>query len=414
MSTPNSLDEWLTHISQVHYLTVDLSVSRIQAVAKKLKLLTPKALVITVGGTNGKGSTIKCLESIYTAADFRVGCYTSPHLYRYNERITFCGEEACDEDLSAAFSYIDHGRDDIALTFFEFTVLAALYYFQEKACDVILLEVGVGGRMDAVNIIDPDLAVITNVSLDHVAWLGDTREKIAYEKAGILREGGRLVCADRAPPQTLKDEVARLGVSALWIDHDFDVLSVDRYCASVHILKDNAAAAIAAVLMMEARLSVPPDAMATGIKNLKMPGRCERIDISDKVQLFFDVAHNSASVQNLRQACVGPVKPTYRIAVFSALADKVLPDLVLPMQDLMDAWFIGGLNRVDRGRESHEILSEMKTLGVQSCYNRDTVNLAMKDAMHWADQQQELTQIVVFGSFHTVAIAKQYVSSLNA
>src|SRR5437868_5228326 len=200
--------EWLTFISGLHSQEIDLGLMRVKTVAERLKVLNPDCVVITVAGTNGKGSTVAGLESIYQAANYKTGAFTSPFLFRYNEQIRINGDMVSDSNLCKAFSQVEAARGDISLTPFEFGTLAALVLFAESKLDVWILEVGLGGRLDAVNIIDADVSVVTSIAIDHIDYLGETREKIGVEKAGIFREKKPAVCGDAEPPATL-EEVAK-------------------------------------------------------------------------------------------------------------------------------------------------------------------------------------------------------------
>ncbi len=223
-----SLTQWLERLETLHPQAMDLGLERISTVARTLELLPLKQPVVTVAGTNGKGSTVAVLEAILDEAGFSTGAFTSPHLLRFNERIRVAGVEASDGDITAAFSAIEEARGDVTLTYFEFAALAALLVFKSSDPDIVILEVGLGGRLDAVNIVDASVAVITSIDLDHQGWLGESRGEIAREKAGILRSGRPVVIADPAPPVELRrcvDEIA--AVPALFLGQDFTVVAND-------------------------------------------------------------------------------------------------------------------------------------------------------------------------------------------
>lgn len=216
-----SLDAWLTYISQIHPREIELGLERLSRVAQRLGLAKPAPVVITVAGTNGKGSTVKTLEAVLMASGYSTGAYTSPHILRFNERIRLQGEEAADEDIVACFARIEAVREPESLSYFEFTTLAALLLFADKRVDFALLEVGLGGRLDAVNLIDPDCCIITNIALDHEDWLGKGRENIGAEKAGILRAATPFVFCDRDPPASVLAHAASLGLTPIAIGADF-------------------------------------------------------------------------------------------------------------------------------------------------------------------------------------------------
>ena len=218
-----TLDQWLAWQETAHRTAIDLGLERVGEVARRLGLTRPAAPVITIAGTNGKGSCVAYFEAIHQAAGRRVGAYTSPHLLRYNERVRVAGLPVTDEALCEAFARIDTARGDISLSYFEFGTLAALEVFRQQTVDVILLEVGLGGRLDAVNILDADLALITSIGLDHVEWLGEDRESIGREKAGIMRAGRPVVCGDREPPGAILAHAASVGATLYRIGEEFDV-----------------------------------------------------------------------------------------------------------------------------------------------------------------------------------------------
>jgi dihydrofolate synthase/folylpolyglutamate synthase len=215
-----TLQEWLDYLESLHRSPIDLGLDRIRVVADKLKLELP-FVKITVGGTNGKGSTCAMLEAILLASGYKVGTYTSPHLIDFNERIRVDGEQAGDQDIIDQFHKIESARGEITLSYFEYTTLAALMLFEERKLDVAVLEVGLGGRLDAVNLVDADCAIITSVDIDHTAYLGDTREKIGWEKAHIFRSASPAICADAAPPQTVPDHASEIAAQFQLIGRDF-------------------------------------------------------------------------------------------------------------------------------------------------------------------------------------------------
>ena len=221
MTRFNSLSDWLLWQETLHPRKIDLGLERVAAVAKRLRLLQPDFGVITVAGTNGKGSSVAMLEAVLLAAGYRTGCYTSPHLQRYNERIRIQGQEVDDASLCAAFACVDEARGDETLSYFEFGTLAALTLFRREPLDVVLLEVGMGGRLDAVNAVEPTASLITNVSLDHCAWLGDDVESIAFEKAGILRAGKSTVYADENVPVSVLEHAREIGADLVLAGRDY-------------------------------------------------------------------------------------------------------------------------------------------------------------------------------------------------
>src|SRR5215212_3227662 len=220
MPMPANLQEWLQHIERVHPRAVEMGLERVSEVRRALDL-TPSFPIVTVGGTNGKGSACAMLEAILSEAGYKTGCYTSPHLVRYNERVRVAREDASDEALTRALAAVEHARTDVPLTYFEFSTLAAVWLFMAESVDVAVLEIGLGGRLDAVNAFDADCAMLMSVDLDHMDYLGDTRESIGFEKAGIFRSERPAICADRDPPATVLDRARAVGAELLLIDRDY-------------------------------------------------------------------------------------------------------------------------------------------------------------------------------------------------
>jgi dihydrofolate synthase / folylpolyglutamate synthase len=353
LQAPRSLPSWLDYLEHRHAEPIQLGLTRVHAVASKLNLCQLGACVITVAGTNGKGSTVAALEAIYVEAGFQVGVYTSPHLLTFNERICVNQQPISDEALCSAFSVIEAAHEDDYLTYFEMTTLAALYHFKHSALDVIILEVGMGGRLDATNIIDADLAIITTIALDHEAYLGDSLELIGHEKAGILRENQLFIYADTQPPNTIIQRAHELNTKCLcrgvdyWLNETQDHLVIERPDADLIVLprpnlnRFAAAAAIMASDALRARLPVTHLQWANAMQRVKILGRQQVF--SGNVSTLVDVAHNPQSVELLAQ-WIKTKRPLGKIhAVFSALKDKDLPGLIKPMQDVVDDWYIAGL-----------------------------------------------------------------------
>lgn len=328
-----TLGTWLARLEVLHPSEIELGLERVASVWRRLGARRPGGRVITVAGTNGKGSTIATLDAVLRAHGLRTATTTSPHLVRFNERIVVDGEAATDAAIVAAFERIEAARGETSLTYFEFAILAALELMADAQPDVALLEVGLGGRLDAVNLIDADVAIITAVDLDHQAWLGDTREAIGAEKAGILRPGRPLVCGDRAPPASVLAAARALGAPAICLGSDFDLRedaegwhfhgaragaeAVDlRGLPTCALHADDVAAALQALLAAGFEL----DAAATGraLGNLSLAGRRQRGRI-DGVEVLLDVAHNPHAARALATALPadGPL-----FAVFGTFADK--------------------------------------------------------------------------------------------
>lgn len=414
---PDSLPAWLARLEGQHPRSIDLGLERVGKVADRLDLRDLRCPVITVGGTNGKGSTTALLVAILRAAGLRVGCYTSPHLLHFNERIAISGELASDADIVAALSAIEAARGDISLTYFEHTTLAAFLLFRQAGLDVAVLEVGMGGRLDAVNLIDADVAVVTSIGIDHVEWLGDTRELIAIEKAGIFRAGRPAICGDRDPPATLIDAAGQHQALLLrkGVDFDFrddgsewafhDPKGVLPGLPTPLLALENAATALAALRQLP--LNVSREAIAEGLRIATIAGRCERVRTSP--ELILDVAHNpqGASFFMAQLARMKPVSRTH--AVFAVLADKDIAGVAEACLGHIDCWHVAGLPG-PRGTNAEATAQLLRQNGmwVEACHA--TVYGALRRALAVSGCHD---RIVVFGSFLTVAAAKQALAELG-
>jgi len=416
----NSLADWLLHLESLHPKGqggIELGLERVGQVKTALHQVQTCPVII-VGGTNGKGSTCAFLEAIYRHAGYRVGCYSSPHLLSYNERVRIDGQAVDDESLCAAFAKVELARQSagsIALTYFEFGTLAAWEVFAAHGVEVVILEVGLGGRLDAVNIYDADCAVVTGIALDHTDWLGATREAIGFEKAGIFRAGRPAFCADREPPQSLLDHAARIGADLQCLGHDFGYFG-DRTQWTFwgrHELRrgglpnpvlrgryqlQNASAALAVVDALKEQRPVAMQAIRRGLLELDLPGRFQVMPGRPVVVL--DVAHNpqatSALAENLGD--MGFFSRTF--AVVGMLGDKDVAGALAPLAGKIDHWLLCSLD-VPRGAPA-AALAEVVTGGQLGgdCVSLKSPLEAYEQA---AKRAGENDRIVVFGSFHTVA-----------
>ena len=415
------LSDWLVHLESLHPKGqdgIDLGLARVARVKAQLqqRQICP---VITVGGTNGKGSTCATLEAIYRAAGYRVGCYTSPHLLVYNERVRVDGVPAGDAALCAAFARVEAARQaagNVALTYFEFGTLAAWEVFAAAGMQVIVLEVGLGGRLDAVNVYDPDVAVVTGIALDHTDWLGATREAIGFEKAGIFRSGKPAICADPQPPQTLLDHAAAIGARLALINRDFGFAGDDRgtwsFWNRAGQARDalpppvfpgahqfgNAAAVLAVLDALQERLPVAAPAIQRGLRAVCLAGRFQRVH--ERPAIVLDVAHNPQAVNCLAEnlAAMGAFRRT--IAVVGMLADKDIAGALQALCGKIDVWQLASLG-VPRGAASDVLAGFVETGGlggVTACFSSPAE--AFRSAVGLAGEDD---RIVVFGSFHTVA-----------
>lgn len=412
-----TLPSWLTWIEHLHPRTIDLTLDRPRAVLERMGLTRPAHRVITVAGTNGKGSSVAMLDAILRAAGYRVGTYTSPHLYRHNERIRVQGEPVSDAALCAAFDAVDQARGDISLTYFEFGTLAAFERFAREQVDVAVLEVGLGGRLDAVNLLDPDAALITTVDLDHMAWLGPDRESIGREKAGILRAGRPAVCADPQPPCSVVEHARALGAPLYCLGQEFGFevegdlwhfwfaddggrrrrRDLPRPALRAQAQFANAAGVLALLDRLAALLPLDPRAVPAGLREVRLGGRLEVIP--GPVDEVRDVAHNPQAARelalNLGHMAVGG----RTLAVFAALADKDLVGLAAPLVPLVAAWFVAGLSG-ERGCDAGPVAAAVRQAGATAVSAHAGVREAHAAALAEARPGD---RVVVFGSFYTLA-----------
>ena len=430
---PSNLQEWLTHISRVHPREIELGLGRVQYIAQAMSLSKPSK-VITVAGTNGKGSVVSVMESLLCHAGISVGAYTSPHLHCFNERIRLQGLP-CDEDLICeAFCEIDAIRGEVSLSYFEFATLAALWIFCRKRVSVALLEVGLGGRLDAVNILDPDVSVITAVGLDHQEWLGDSREDIGLEKAGILRQGGSFVCGDPDPPLSVICKARELSCISLYQGQEFGLRTDEKseetqwwgvkpdgsgMCAAIPetaVLPVNVSTALQA--LASAGTDVDLEQAAGTLAAVRVPGRQELTqDRMTGAPVMLDVAHNPDSidalvhaVQHLRQpdSELDHRKGTVRI-VMAVMADKDVETMLASLVSIADIWYIAEVEdaRCLPSIELSEKLKKLDPTPTMRCFDgvAEAYKAACEDAVaQEAEVEREL--VVVAGSFHTVAAVR--------
>lgn len=396
-----NLSQWLNYLGEIHQTSRHLSLDRLQSLLKKLNITQFKCPVITVGGTNGKGTTVCALEQIYLQAGYRVAAYTSPHLIDFCERLRINNELLPEEMWCEAFEKIESARGQLNLSFFEHATFAAFLICQEHDLDLVILEVGLGGRLDAVNLIENDCAIITSIDLDHVDWLGDTREKIAAEKAGIIRK--ICVCGDPKPPATL-EAIAREKSAAFYqIDRDFNAATLQ-----TQIPARNLACALKAIEILQPRLAVVPEDIAVAVPKIQLPGRFQVL--SQEPLIIADVAHNPEAARYLREKIMG-LKPKAQVRfVFAALKDKLVIEMTAVFRDLPLAWYLGDLSELPRGLSAGQVAELLATAGIDSCYTFDSVEAALAAAVA---QSAPEDSIVVWGSFHTVAVATQWIAKRN-
>ena len=408
---PVSLADWLTHLESLHPKTIELGLERVARVQDRLGL-QPEFPVIIVGGTNGKGSVCAMLESILHAAGYKVGCYTSPHLLDYNERVRIAKQQASDAELCASFEAIEQARGDIPLTYFEFGTLAAMQLFIAHRVEVAILEVGLGGRLDAVNVFDADVALVTSVDIDHVDYLGDTREQIAHEKAGIFRAGKVAICADSDVPQALREHAQQIGAELWCIGGEFGFLNhqsqwdyrgrTSRNALPFPALRGafqlhNASAVLAALDALQARLPVSMEAVRRGLVEVELAGRFQFVP--GRPQLILDVAHNPHAARSLAQN-LAALPPARTFAVFAMLKDKDMAGVAQALDAQIDVWLASGIT-APRGASAEEAAAILRQVGVRG----EVVCCAsIADALQEASKRAgENDRIAALGSFYTVA-----------
>ena len=419
---PGDLAGWLAFISSQHPREIELGLNRMQEVATRLQLEAFDCPVITVAGTNGKGSCITALEKFYTASGYRVGCYTSPHLTVFNERIRVAEIHAADDDICAAFASIDAERGDILLTYFEFATLAAFIIFADDGLDVVLLEVGLGGRLDACNLFPADLALITSIGIDHTDWLGKDRESIAVEKAGIIHPGKIAVIADPDPPKSLLNAANQNAKDVYLINQHFSYkLRPDGWqwkCEEQTLpnlplpgLKgsaqlNNLSGVLMCLLSLKKRLPLDDDVIYKAMPDIQVIGRFQVMDGNPLIVL--DVSHNPDSTallsENLKQQSI--TGKTH--AIVAMLKDKDIRESLSNVSDCIDDWTFTGLD-VSRAEKPELLKAAVEEISPASdCNIISNLNQAWD---HVYNKAEDDDRIVVFGSFHTVGAIIERLSS---
>lgn len=418
--TEPTLAAWLARLEALYPQPIKLGLERVAAVANTLGLLPVAVPVVTVAGTNGKGSVVAALEALLQRAGVSVGVYTSPHLLRFNERIRIAGEEAADADIVAALEQVEAVRGAVLLTYFEYTTLAALLLFRAGAVQVVVLEVGLGGRLDAVNIVDPTVAVVTSIALDHQEWLGDSLDQIAREKAGILRAGRLAVIAATEPPGLIA-AVEDSGARACWLDREFGFAPAGsqwqgwlqtsagerRQLPVVQnqaLLPANLCAALQALELLA--LPATDADIAAAVPALQLPGRRQRLSVAG-LELILDVAHNPAAVDKLVEFIDANPCKGKTIAVFSAMADKDIRAMIDLAGERFTAWFLADQPGNARAAQAAAIAALLREAG----QGMISVSKNLRQALARARSVMAPgDRVVVFGSFHTVAAAMSWLA----
>lgn len=428
---PTSLPDWLAMLETRHSETqINMGLDRVQAVKARMQLAFT-CPVIMVAGTNGKGSTCAMLESVLLRAGYKVGLYIKPHFLDFNERARVLGEMASDAQLVASFNAVEAVRGDTPLTYFEFTTLAILHLLSQANLDVAILEVGLGGRLDAVNVIDADVAIVTSVDIDHTDYLGDTREAIGFEKAGIFRAGKAAICSDPVPPQSLIDHAAAIGADLWLMGRDFNYsgdkqqwnyggreqrrnsLAYPSLRGANQIL--NATAVLAALEVLRLKLPVGAQEVRTGLVTVELPGRFQVLP--GRPSVILDVAHNPHAAAALNQNLGNMGYHPYTYAVFGSMHDKDIDGVLAAMSEHVDHWCLAGLPS-PRAATASELAAKVQImLEDKPDSSEHTVSIFDDPAQAFANAMSragENDRIVVFGSFLTVAgVMKARKSSLH-
>ena len=417
---PTTLPDWLAMLETRHSETqINMGLDRVQAVKARMQLAFA-CPVIMVAGTNGKGSTCAMLESVLLRAGYRVGLYIKPHFLDFNERARINGEMASSEALVQAFDAVESVRGDVPLTYFEFTTLAIMHLISQAGVDVAILEVGLGGRLDAVNVVDADVAIVTSVDIDHTDYLGDTREKIGFEKAGIFRPGKAAICSDPVPPATLIQHAEAIGADLWLLGRDFNyqgdqqqwsyggrgqrrnALAYPALRGANQLL--NASAALAALEVLRMQLPCGAQEVRAGLAMVELPGRFQVLP--GRPTQVLDVAHNPHAAAALAHNLGNMGFHRYTYAVFGIMEDKDIEAVIAPMRDIVDHWCVTTLPspRSAQAQQLAEKLAALRPAGAKegdfSVTAFDTPAAAYANAVSRAGEND---RIVVFGSFYTVA-----------
>ncbi|MEO1890141.1 MAG: folylpolyglutamate synthase/dihydrofolate synthase family protein [Candidatus Thioglobus sp.] len=391
MGRLKTLDEWLNWQESLHTQEIDLGLKRIQKVYQKLFPDGVPFQVITVAGTNGKGSTIAFIDSIYQQSDFKVGAFTSPHLIKYNERFSVNGKMASDKSICQAFDTIEALRGKTSLTYFEFSTLAALVIFAHEKVDIVVLEVGLGGRLDSVNIVDPNVSIITNIAIDHTDYLGDTREAIGFEKAGIMRNDIPCICGDQNPPTSLQYHADNIGALLTFVNQPY----LGKISLQGEHQQYNAALAIEVVNQLQPLFPIDQNQLSQGLEKANILARFQVKTVNNKT-IVLDVAHNEAAIKSLAGTLKSKKVPT--LAIFSALKDKNIKLMINAIESCINEWLIVPLS-VNRAIKIQDLVEKF------SLSSKITTCKDMESAIHQALNTQQYQRVVIFGSFHTVADA---------
>lgn len=439
MEKPNSqssLDCWIDWLLNLHAEEIDLGLERVSLVANKMQVTRPAPLMVSIAGTNGKGSSVAMLSAILEQAGYKVGTYTSPHIVSFTERVKINSQAVSAQMIVDAFDLIEGQRSDIKLTYFEFSTLAALTIFNQSDLDVVVLEVGLGGRLDAVNTVDADACLISAIDIDHIEWLGSDRNVIAVEKAGIMRKNAIAVCSDAAVPATLVDYAQQLGAKLSLLDRDYRYVQIQKNTEGssqvgentwlfqssqseqslelpLPALKgefqlQNAAGVLELLLQISDKWPVSVEAIKQGLLSVKHPGRMELRQLNDQAWLI-DVAHNPQSAQALAQTLQQEDLKTKRVAIFSALSDKDMLPMVKEVKPFVSQWLISDL-AIPRSASIDGLKEILLAAGIgeESITECSTIAQAVEKTLGMPGKK-----VLVWGSFFTVAQAIEKIEGLD-
>ena len=415
-----NLSQWLEYLESIHPSEIEMGLGRVRSVAETMQLIRPAKKIMLVAGTNGKGSTVTYCRSILSQSGFSVGAYMSPHLHIYNERVMINGEMASDEDLIESFEAIDQARGDVTLTYFEVGTLSALYLFKKHNVDYAVIEVGLGGRLDATNIVDPDVSVVTSIGLDHQDWLGHDIDKIAFEKAGIYRKGRAAVCGQLGVSRGLLDHAKNIGAKLLLKGEDFS-LSLSGHTWSwqgkdtagedVHfndmplpnLPLENAATALQALVQIYPDLK--QEDIEQGLKRAVLPGRMQLIDHPFKGML--DVGHNPQAARLVAQRCADNPVIGKRYALLAMLDDKDACGVVSELMNVVDEWCLAGISGY-RGQSCDQLAKKLQGI-VLTHKQYGTIESALENLSATLTDSDE---VLIMGSFMTVAAAQDWLKGV--
>jgi dihydrofolate synthase/folylpolyglutamate synthase len=415
-----TLQEWLAWQERLHPDPIDLGLERVKQVLQALTLVVPPYRILTVGGTNGKGSSVAFAEVMLRAGGYRVGAHTSPHILRYNERIRVEGAEVSDQELCDSFARIDAARGETSLTYFEFGFLATIDIFAARGVEVAVLEVGLGGRLDAVNAVDPDAALVASIGLDHMDWLGPDRESIGFEKAGIYRKRRPAICGDRTPPASLLQYTGSIGADLQVLGRDFDwrtdgdrwtwrgrgriVRDLPPPALPGRIQYDNAATVIAALISLRDVLPLTEAAIRAGLVQVEIAARFQRV--AGEVECVFDVAHNADAARVLADNLRAMPATGRTYGVMGMFRDKAVEEVALALAPCLDRWYLGGIEG-PRGQSAAELAARVHAALPRAAIDEcPTVAAAYAAARA---QARSGDRVVIFGSFQTVsAVLKDF------